>query len=165
MSYIQNLYTSRDNNAQGNTFVGQEGRLWWNPDTNAFYYSDGNTVGGLSVGLAPGANIIANNITVNTVTSTSGTVTVTGNLTITGNISPASNVKIGGIVAGPGVVIGNTGILTIDSANLPVSFGNFFANNNILSRPVQEVVVWWSAEELELLNRHIRCCRQLATWA
>jgi hypothetical protein len=133
MSYIQNLYTSRDNNAQGNTFVGQEGRLWWNPDTNAFYYSDGNTVGGLSVGLDPGANIIANNITVNTVTSTSGTVTVTGNLTITGNISPASNVKIGGIVAGPGVVIGNTGILTIDSANLPVSFGNFFANNNILS--------------------------------
>jgi len=133
MSYIQNLYTSRDNNAQGNTFVGQEGRLWWNPDTNAFYYSDGNTAGGLSVGLDPGANIIANNITVNTVTSTSGTVTVTGNLTITGNISPASNVKIGGIVAGPGVVIGNTGILTIDSANLPVSFGNFFANNNILT--------------------------------
>jgi hypothetical protein len=31
------------------------------------------------------------------------------------------------------VVIGTNGQLTIDSANLPVSFGNFFANNNILS--------------------------------
>jgi hypothetical protein len=133
MSFIQNFFTSRDNNAQGNTYVGQQARLWWDPDRNAIYVSDGSTPGGIPVGLAPGANIIANNITVNTVTSTSGTVTVTGDLTITGNISPASNVKIGGIVAGPGVVIGNTGILTIDSANLPVSFGNFFANNNILS--------------------------------
>jgi hypothetical protein len=158
MSYIQNLYTSRDNNAQGNTFVGQEGRLWWNPDTNAFYYSDGNTVGGLSVGIGDIANANIDNLTVNTIGTDNssavefrtdvyfsqgatidlgadvlGSMTVTGDLTITGNISPASNVKIGGIVAGPGVVIGNTGILTIDSANLPVSFGNFFANNNILT--------------------------------
>ena len=158
MSYIQNLYTSRDNNAQGNTFVGQEGRLWWNPDTNAFYYSDGNTAGGLSVGIGDIANANIDNLTVNTIGTDDssavefrtdvyfsqgatidvgadvlGSMTVTGDLTITGNISPASNVKIGGIVAGPGVVIGNTGILTIDSANLPVSFGNFFANNNILS--------------------------------
>ena len=158
MSYIQNLYTSRDNNAQGNTFVGQEGRLWWNPDTNAFYYSDGNTVGGLSVGIGDIANANIDNLTVNTIGTDDssavefrtdvyfsqgatidlgadvlGSMTVTGDLTITGNISPASNVKIGGIVAGPGVVIGNTGILTIDSANLPVSFGNFFANNNILT--------------------------------
>ena len=158
MSYIQNLYTSRDNNAQGNTFVGQEGRLWWNPDTNAFYYSDGNTVGGLPVAIGDIANANIDNLTVNTIGTDDssavefrtdvyfsqgatidvgaevlGSMTVTGDLTITGNISPASNVKIGGIVAGPGVVIGNTGILTIDSANLPVSFGNFFANNNILT--------------------------------
>ena len=158
MSYIQNLYTSRDNNAQGNTFVGQEGRLWWNPDTNAFYYSDGNTVGGLPVGIGDIANANIDNLTVNTIGTDDssavefrtdvyfsqgatidvgadvlGSMTVNGDLTITGNISPASNVKIGGIVAGPGVVIGNTGILTIDSANLPVSFGNFFANNNILT--------------------------------
>ena len=158
MSYIQNLYTSRDNNAQGNTFVGQEGRLWWNPDTNAFYYSDGNTVGGLPVSIGDIANANIDNLTVNTIGTDDssavefrtdvyfsqgatidvgaevlGSMTVTGDLTITGNISPASNVKIGGIVAGPGVIIGNTGILTIDSANLPVSFGNFFANNNILT--------------------------------
>lgn len=133
MPSIQNFYTSRDNKTDGNTYVGQLDRLWYNPNTNSIFVSDGVTAGGNPVALATGANITANNITVNTITSTSGTVTVTGNLTITGNISPASNVKIGGIVAGPGVVIGNTGILTIDSANLPVSFGNFTANNNILT--------------------------------
>jgi hypothetical protein len=133
MSFIQNLFTSRDNNANAVTYVGQQDRLWWNPDSNSFYYSDGNTAGGIPVNLATGANITANTITVNTITSTGGNVAVTGNLVISGNISPAAAGKIGGIQPGPGVVIGNTGILTIDSANLPVSFGNFFANNNILS--------------------------------
>jgi hypothetical protein len=126
MSFIQNLFTSRDNNAQGNLFVGQEGRLWWNPDVNAFYYSDGNTAGGIPVTLAPGANL-----SINTFTANSGTINT--NLIVTGNISPAGANKIGGIFPGPGVVIGTNGQLTIDSANLPVSFGNFFANNNILS--------------------------------
>ena len=45
----------------------------------------------------------------------------------------ASNTVVGGIKAGPGVVISNTGELFIDSANLAVSFGNFTANNNVLS--------------------------------
>jgi hypothetical protein len=129
---IQNLFTSRDNKLDGNTYVGQFGRLWYNPDTNSLYASDGVTVGGIPVDLATGANITANIVTLNTVTSTSGTVTVTGNLAITGNISPAAEGKIGGITPGPGVFVGNTGILTIDSANLPVSFGNFTANNNVL---------------------------------
>jgi hypothetical protein len=138
MSFIQNLFSSRDNNANTQTYVGQTDRIWYNPDNNTFRVSDGSTPGGLPIDYSSNANITANQITANSITvssitSTSGTVAVTGNLTITGNISPASNVKIGGIVAGPGVVIGNTGILTIDSANLPVSFGNFFANNNILT--------------------------------
>lgn len=45
----------------------------------------------------------------------------------------ASNTTIGGIKAGPGVVISNDGELYIDSANLSLSFGNFTANNNILT--------------------------------
>lgn len=133
MPSIQNFYTSRDNKTDGNTYVGQLDRLWYNPNTNSIFVSDGVTAGGNPVALATGANITANNITVNTITSTSGTVTVTGNLTITGNISPASNVRIGGIIAGPGVDISNEGLLTIDTANIPLSFGNFTANNNILS--------------------------------
>ena len=63
--FIQNLFTSRDNFTQGNvqeaeanaaTYVGQEGRIWWNPVPNAFYHSDGNTPGGIMIGGAGNAN-------------------------------------------------------------------------------------------------------------
>jgi hypothetical protein len=130
---IQNLFTSRDNNLDGNTYVGQLGRLWYNPDTNSLYASDGNTVGGIPVDLATNANILANTITVATITSTSSTVGITGNLVISGNISPAADGKIGGITPGPGVVISNQGVLTIDTAGLELSFGDFTASNNILT--------------------------------
>lgn len=133
MSFIQNFYTSRDNNTNGNTYVGQEGRLWYNPLTNSIYVNTANIAGGTPVDLATGANIIANNVTLNTITSTSGTVELTGNLTITGNISPATSTRIGGIIPGPGVEISNVGLLTIDSAGLPISFGDFYANVNQLS--------------------------------
>ena len=65
--YIQKLFTSRDNFTQGNiqeaqanaaAYVGQEGRIWWNPVSNAFYYSNGNTPGGVLIG--SGSNSIAN---------------------------------------------------------------------------------------------------------
>jgi len=126
MSFIQNFFTSRDNNANAATYVGQQDRLWWNPDTNAIYVSNGNTAGGIPISLAPSANL-----SLNTITANSGT--ITGNLVIGGNISAASNTKIGGVRAGPGANISDTGLLTIDSANLSFSFGNFYANTNILS--------------------------------
>ena len=65
--YIQKLFTSRDNFTQGNvqeaqanaaSYVGQEGRIWWNPVSNAFYYSNGNTPGGVMIG--SGSNAISN---------------------------------------------------------------------------------------------------------
>lgn len=133
MSFIQNFYTSRDNNANAATYVGQQDRLWYNPITQTLYVSDGSTPGGIPVNLATGANITANVITVNTITSTSNTTNFTGSISVTGNISPASTNKIGGIYPGPGVVISNTGELTIDTGNLPLSFGNFTASNNVLS--------------------------------
>jgi hypothetical protein len=133
MSFIQNFFTSRDNNSNAATYVGQQDRLWYNPITQTLYVSDGVTPGGIPVNLATGANITANVITVNTLTSSSGNIAVAGNLVITGNISPATDVKIGGVKAGPGANIANDGTLTIDTTGLPLSFGNFTANNNILS--------------------------------
>jgi hypothetical protein len=144
MSFIQNFFTSRDNNANTQSYVGQTDRLWYNPDNNTIRVSDGNTPGGLPVDYSSGANITANditanNITANTVTvntaitSTGGNVNVAGNLIISGNISPASNVKIGGVKAGPGANISNDGTLTINTAGLAFSFGDFTANNNILT--------------------------------
>ena len=126
MSYIQNFFTSRDNNIEGNTYVGQQDRLWWNPDTNAIYVNTANTVGGTPVTLPSTVNL-----SVNTLTANSGN--IIGDLVVGGNISPASDVKIGGVRAGPGANISNTGLLTIDTTGLPLSFGNFTANNNILT--------------------------------
>ena len=66
MASIQNFYTSRDNNTDGNTYVGQLDRLWYNPNTNSIFVSDGSTPGGNPVALATNANITANNITATT---------------------------------------------------------------------------------------------------
>jgi hypothetical protein len=126
MSFIQNLYTSRDNNANAATYVGQQDRLWWNPDVNAIYVNTANTPGGTPVTLPSTANLTINSLTANTAT-------INNNLVVTGNISPAAANKIGGIAPGPGINISDTGLLTIDSAGLPVSFGDFFANVNQLS--------------------------------
>ena len=56
MSFIQQFFTSRDNNANAETFVGQEGRLWWDPVTNQIYSSDGNTPGGIPLAGGGGGN-------------------------------------------------------------------------------------------------------------
>lgn len=44
---IQKFFTSRDNYADANTYVGQVQRIWYNPDTNCLYVSDGVTPGGI----------------------------------------------------------------------------------------------------------------------
>jgi hypothetical protein len=49
--------SSRDNSAYGPTFVGQEGRLWYNPVTNGIYVSDGTTPGGIPVA-GGGGNVV-----------------------------------------------------------------------------------------------------------
>lgn len=56
-NFIQNFMTSRDNSANGATFVGQEGRLWYNPVTNSIYVSDGSTPGGIVV-TGGGGNVV-----------------------------------------------------------------------------------------------------------
>lgn len=48
-NWIQNFFTSRDNNIDGSTFVGQEGRLFYRPDDNTIRISDGITPGGILV--------------------------------------------------------------------------------------------------------------------
>ena len=73
----------------------------------------------------------AGNINANRINANGGT--INGNLNITGNISPAAANKVGGIKPGPGVDISLDGELTIDTANLPLSFGDFTASNNVLS--------------------------------
>jgi hypothetical protein len=87
MSFIQNFFTSRDNNANAATYVGQQDRLWWNPDTNALYVNIANTAGGTPVTIASGSNLTLNNFTAN-----SGTINT--NLIVTGNISQLVQTKL-----------------------------------------------------------------------
>ena len=94
MSFIQNLFTSRDNNTAGNTYVGQEGRLFYNPDTNALYVSDGNTVGGIPV-----------------------------SYTVVGNGIPSAPLNSVQYNAGAGNFGGNA-FFTVDTANVSVLVGN-----------------------------------------
>jgi hypothetical protein len=92
MSFIQNLFTSRDNNANASTYVGQQDRIWWDPNTNSFYYSDGSTPGGIAIGAGGNPfNQLLN--TFNDVTFAN--VTVTGNLNADlGNISNIANISV-----------------------------------------------------------------------
>ena len=114
--YIQKLFTSRDNFTQGNVqeatantlvYVGNVGRIWWNPVPNAFYYSDGNTPGGILItggasgnGTVGGANTYVQynnagnfagdpNFTFNSSTSTLSVTNIIAN-TITGGAGGAN---------------------------------------------------------------------------
>ena len=69
---IQNFFTSRDKNVGADTYVGQDGRLWYRIDTNNIWISDGATPGGIplnvtgnignidSIQFYTGVNITAN---------------------------------------------------------------------------------------------------------
>ena len=88
------------------------------------------TTGTINVNLPNTANF-SGNVNANRINANGGN--INGNLIVTGNISPAAVGKVGGIKPGPGVDISLDGELTIDTANLPLSFGDFTANNNVLS--------------------------------
>lgn len=120
MSFIQNLFTSRDNNANSATYVGQQDRLWWDPVTNQFYYSDGSTPGGFPVGVG---NVGGGNITIqnqgNTLTSALNTMNFTGNGVVATNVGNVVTVNItAGSGSGLPPVTGNVGkILGTDGVN------------------------------------------------
>jgi hypothetical protein len=88
LAFIQNLFSSRDNNADSANNVGQQGRLWWDPITNRFYASDGVTPGGIPVG---GSGNVTTDRLINgnyqLVLNSSGEVTAPGSLVAAGNIS------------------------------------------------------------------------------
>jgi hypothetical protein len=116
MSFIQNLFTSRDNNANAATYVGQQDRIWWNPDTNAFYYSNGNTPGGIPIGAggagSPGGPVssIQYNLGGGTFGGTANLVIDGAGLSAVGNITAAwfiGNVSTTGNITGGNILTNN----------------------------------------------------------
>ena len=99
-----------------------------------------NVTGNVSANVLIGNVVDTARLTVNQISSDDSSfvtvvdgLNVQGDITFLGNISPAAANKVGGISPGPGVVISEAGQLTIDSSGLPISFGNFTANTNILT--------------------------------
>ena len=116
MSFIQNLVTSRDNNANSAIYVGQQDRLWWDPVTNQFYYSDGNTAGGFPVGGGGGSNITIQNQG-STLTTAVNTINFTGNGVVSSNVGNVVTVSVSGGSTLPSQT-GNAGkILTTNGTN------------------------------------------------
>lgn len=60
--WIQSFFTSRDNNNNGQQFVGQQGRMWYDPETNTIRVSDGITPGGIIVAGGGGGGGFGNQI-------------------------------------------------------------------------------------------------------
>lgn len=60
--WIQKFFTSRDNNADGTTYIGDLERLWYDPITNTIRVSDGATPGGIIVTGGGGGGGGINNI-------------------------------------------------------------------------------------------------------
>lgn len=50
MSHTQDFFTSRNNNQVGTNYINQNGRLWYDPDTNTIRVYDGNPGGRLVFG-------------------------------------------------------------------------------------------------------------------
>jgi hypothetical protein len=186
MSFIQNLFSSRDNNATGNTFVGQQDRIWWNPDTNAFYYSDGVTPGGVLItggqsgnGTVGGTNTMVQfnnagnfagnaNFTYNNVTSTLYVNNIVAN-TIGGNAGPAGPQYAVQINAGNGQFTG-TSDFTYDLANGAAIVGNLLVGNvyplannvSSLGSPTQRFnSIWLGSGDINLIDETLNINQQI----
>lgn len=137
MSYIQNFFTSRDNNANAETYVGQEGRIWWDPDTNSLYYSDGTTPGGIAIGGSGGNGTPVGPVNSIQYNAGSGNFGGTANLTInaiSGNISATGNV-IAAYLYGNGSNITNLPLANntsnIGGNNITITGNGVFSNISV----------------------------------
>jgi len=117
--YIQNFFTSRDNNANAETYVGQEGRLWWDPISNQIYSSNGNTPGGIPLAGGGGSsNKIYNGSSYANIASVSGNLVIG----ISGN---TWNFDTAGTLTLPyGAVLRDSAISTLTLGNGAGNIGN-----------------------------------------
>jgi hypothetical protein len=58
-TFTQDFFTSRRNQGDGTTRIGDTGRLWYDPSTNTIRVSDGVTPGGIIVSGGSGSSAVA----------------------------------------------------------------------------------------------------------
>lgn len=142
-TYLMNFFTSRDNNADPATYVGQQARLWWNPTDNSIYVSDGVTPGGIRVSGGGGGNgspsLPLNSIQFNNNGSFGGSAQLTFDKntgTLTSNALNFTNaLYVGGTLF--------TRTLTVGRATTPVTVPLASNNSfNVLAADGQEITVY-----------------------
>lgn len=129
MSYTQDFFTSRNSQTPGQEKVGQEGRLWYDSETNSIRVGDGKTTGGLFVGTgSPYSLPVASATTLGGVKIDGTTIVVnpeTGEISsITGDayrLPTASSVTLGGIKVGDNLTITPDGTLNAVLYQLPIA--------------------------------------------
>jgi len=186
VTYLQNLFTSRDNNADGATYVGQTGRIWWNPDTNAFYYSDGNTAGGVLITGGSSGNGVPGGTT-GTVQYNAGSGTFGGDVNFTFDVATSTLTVTNIVTTNPitgGAGGGNTQVLFNDSGNIAGNtqftfnkatntltqtgiayFGNVYAQaNNVssLGTPTNRFYgLWLGSGDINLIDNTLNINQQI----
>jgi hypothetical protein len=148
--FVQTASLTATGNVIGNILISNviqtSGNITSNISIANTVIAAGNVTGNILIGNTVIGNVLIGNsaavpdLTVSQITTGDSSVlqildniNVQGDVLFSGNISPAAVGKIGGIVPGPGVDISEQGVLTIDTSGLPLSFGDFTANNNILT--------------------------------
>jgi len=129
VSYTQDFFTSRNSQTPGQEKVGQEGRLWYDSETNSIRVGDGKTTGGLFVGTgSPYSLPVASATTLGGVKIDGTTIVVnpeTGEISsITGDayrLPTASSVTLGGIKVGDNLTITPDGTLNAVLYQLPIA--------------------------------------------
>jgi len=122
VAFTQDLFSSRRNNNDGTTRIGEQDRLWYEPQTNTIRVSDGITPGGIIVGSTGGGNgnVTTNNYSnVNVAAYLSYTAT-TGNLDL-GNLY-ISDETLGGKIANRDITLrpNGTGLVSVPGLKVPV---------------------------------------------
>lgn len=117
---IQEFFTSRNNGiTSGNTYVGQDGRLWYDPGTNTIRVSDGSTPGGtiVSGGGGGGGNPIEVDFNGNLVTSNVTLFDFIGAGVTISNIGDQVTVSIPGGVGQANIPVSNSNILITNAVS------------------------------------------------
>ena len=111
---IQEFYTSRNNGIYtGAAYVGQLGRLWYDPTSNSIRVSDGSTPGGIIVTGGGGGNPIEIDYNGDTITTNATLIDFVGAGVLVSGVGGVITVEI------PGG--GGTANISVSSQSVPVT--------------------------------------------
>lgn len=128
MSHTQDFFTSRNNNQIGTNYINQNGRLWYDPDTNTIRVYDGN----------PGGRLVFGGY--------HSTFYDTTNQTLA-NVSLAQHVRFANIASNTGISISNDSIQFLYSGQYLIQFSLQFVNT---SNDQQDINVWFRKNNQDL---------------